>query len=180
MNIEPGSVTMANLEACGVSDFAGGVRYATEKGLGGSGQGPRCDPVAKHIRGMFDAYGEAWGYQWRFNFGRAVRISVPCLLGKFVTEGFAATDGRNKDRRYPEVFLGMGQKFSIALQRAAERDREMAFAHYVLEHVHVTRKASALNIERSTYYQRLDAMRAAMLKHVLGEDVDVSIWTNDP
>lgn len=141
---------------------------------------PRIDPVAKHIRGMFDAYGEAWGYQWRFNFGRSVRIEVPCLLGKFVSEGFAATDGRNKPRRYPEVFLGLGYKFSMALKRASERDREMAFAHYVLENVHVTRKAAALNIERSTYYQRLDAMRAAMVHAVLGEDVDVSIWTNEP
>lgn len=135
----------------------------------------RVDPVTKHIRGMFDAYGEAWGYQWRHNFGRSVRIEIPCLLGKFMTEGFAATDGQNKPRRYPEVFLGMGLKFSLALQSAKERDREMAFAHYVLEHVHVTRKASALNIERSTYYQRLDAMRAALVREVLGEDVDVSI-----
>lgn len=140
----------------------------------------RVDPVAKHIRGMFDAYGEAWGYQWRFHFGRAVRIDIPCLLGKFVTEGFAATDGKNKPKRYPEVFLGMGLTFSHALQEANERHREIAFAHYVLEHVHVTRKAAALFIERSTYYQRLDAMRAALVKRVLGPDVDASIWTNDP
>lgn len=140
---------------------------------------PRVDPVTKHIRGMFDAYGEAWGYQWRYNFGRAVRIAVPCLLGRFVTEGFAATDGKNKPKEYPEVFLGMGFKFAKVLHYASERDREMAFAHYVLEDVHVTRKAAALNIERSTYYQRLDSMRAAMLKDVLGESVDVSIWTNE-
>ncbi len=139
-------------------------------------QDPRVDPVAKHIRGMFDAYGEAWGYQWRFNFGRAVRIDVPCLLGKFVSEGFAATDGKYKPRSYPEVFLGMGHKFSMALHRfGTEREREIAFAHYVLEHVHVTRKAAALNIERSTYYQRLDSMRASLLSSVLGESVDVSI-----
>lgn len=140
---------------------------------------PRVDPITKHVRNMFDAYGESWGYQWRFNFGRAVRIEVPCLLGKFLTEGFAATSGQNKPRRYPEVFLGMALKFSIALKSAAERDREIAFAHYVIEHVHVTRKASALNIERSTYYQRLDSMRAALLSSVLGEDVDASIWTAD-
>lgn len=139
----------------------------------------RVDLVTKHVRGMFDAYGEAWGFQWRYNFGHAVRVPIPSLLGKFLSEGFAATDGKNKERHYPEVFLGMGRKFALALHNASERDREIAFAHYVIEHVHVSRKASALNIERSTYYQRLDSMRAAMLKEVLGSSMDASIWTNE-
>jgi hypothetical protein len=130
---------------------------------------------------MFDAYGEAWGYQWRFNFGKAVRIDVPCLLGKFLTEGFAATDGKHKPQNYPEVFLGLGFTFAMALQRhASERQREIAFAHYVLEHVHVTRKASALNIERVTYYKRLDSMRVALAPVVLGENVYTYTYTNDP
>lgn len=135
--------------------------------------------MAKHIRSMFDSYGDSWGYQWRHNFGRSVRIEIPSILGRFMTEGFATTSGNNKPRRYPEVFLGMALQFSIALRSAHERHREMAFAHYVLDGVHVTRKASALNIERSTYYQRLDSMRVAMLPLVLGESVDASIWTSE-
>lgn len=134
----------------------------------------RVDPVTKHVRTMFDAYGETWGFQWRHNFGRTVRIDIPCTLARL----FVPNTGEFKPKKYPEVFLGMGLAFSIVLHDASERDREMAFAHYVLEDVHVSRKASAMFIERSTYYQRLDAMRASMVKAVIGsESVDTSIWT---
>src|SRR5690242_7319434 len=86
------------------------------------------EPMSKHLRGMIDAYGEAWGYQWRHNFGNAVRIPIPSILGRFITEGFAATDGKNKPRSYPEVFLGMGLLFAVVLKDTNERDREIAFA----------------------------------------------------
>jgi hypothetical protein len=133
----------------------------------------RIDPVAKHIRGMIDAYGEAWGYQWRHNFGRGVRIEIPSLLGRFMTEGFAATEGQHKPRRYPEVFLGMGLDFARAVAAQPERHREIAFAHYVIQ-AHVTRKATALNISYPTYYQRLDAMRLVVAREILGaEDAEL-------
>jgi hypothetical protein len=136
-----------------------------------------ADPVAKHLRTIIDAHGDAWGYQYRHNFGDLVSVEIPSLLGRFMAEGFAATDGQNKPRSYPEVFMGMGLTFSRAIKGANERDREMAFAHYV-SHAHVTRKASALHIERSTYYQRLDTMRANLAPALLGS-VDESIWTNE-
>jgi hypothetical protein len=122
------------------------------------------DPIAKHLRTAIDAYGDAWGFQWRRNFGDCVRIDLPCTLGRL----FQGTSGEYEPKQYPEVFLGMGQKFAHALKRMPERHIEMAFAQYVI-HAHVTRKAAALGLEKSGYYWRLDSMRAAMCPLLLGE-----------
>lgn len=129
------------------------------------------DPVAKHLRAIIDAYGDAWGYQWRHNFGDLVKVPIPSLLGRFQSEGFAATDGQGKPRRYPEVFLGMGLKFSLALKEARERDVTMAFAHYVI-HAHVSRKATALSVNVPRYYQLLDGMRARLAPTLLGSGAE--------
>lgn len=128
-----------------------------------------ADPVARHLRTVIDSYGDSWGYQWRRNFGEAVRIELPCTLSRL----FTPNTGEFEPKRYPEVFLGMGQKFAHALKLVSEQHREMAFAQYVI-HAHVTRKASAIGLEKSGYYWRLDAMRAAVLPLLLGEsDVEL-------
>lgn len=130
-----------------------------------------ADPVAKHLRAIIDAYGDSWGYQWRHNFGDLVKVPIPSLLGRFQAEGFAATDGQHKPRNYPEVFMGMGLRFSLALKGARERDVTMAFAHYVI-HAHVTRKATAIGVNVPRYYQLLDGMRARLAPALLGNGSD--------
>jgi hypothetical protein len=131
-----------------------------------------ADPLAQHLRAIIDAHGDAWGFQYRHHFGDLVSVSIPSILGRFTDERFGTTAGRNKPRHYPELFLGMGLTFARALKVQPERNVEMAFAHYVI-HAHVTRKAAALGVERSTYYQRLDTLRLALAPLILGADVAV-------
>jgi len=111
------------------------------------------------LRRIVDSYGYTWGFQWRRHFGSEAEFSLASFAGKVAEYGLGSMDGFDKPMSYPEVFMGNGLEFAVALTHLKdERLREMAWVHYVVD-MPKKAKAPILGIHINTYDQRKKAMQ---------------------
>lgn len=79
----------------------------------------------------------SWAHQWVQAFGkhpdRAGRFVGPlgCTLGRVMERHDGASSNTERDRAWPEVFLGQGLYVAIALKAMTLGSREIIWAHYV-------------------------------------------------
>jgi hypothetical protein len=123
---------------------------------------------------------EAWGFQWVSAFARppdrASRYIGPlgCTLGRVRELHDGAGSSTDRDRHWPEVFLGQGLLVAIALQAMAEMQRLVIWHHYVgrcydqVKWVRLPRPskqivvAQRLGISLAEYYHRRDTAKACV------------------
>jgi hypothetical protein len=123
---------------------------------------------------------EAWAYQWVQNFAlapdRAGRTVGPlgCTLGRVHEMGDGASSNTERDRHWPEVYIGQGLIVAIARKALRDSQQDVMWHHYVGRRYDTTTwkllarptkqtaVADRLGVSLAEYYNRRDTMKACI------------------